>query len=78
MLALLCSISSLWNTLMDKYVTGLPDGTRTKIGTWLMLGSILLLAWSLRKPPKGQVIGNWFLFWVFAIVFSVSILYLVY
>lgn len=78
MLHALCSLSSIWNTIMDKYVTGLPDETKKQVGTWTMVVALVLFAFSLKSAKKGQVVGNWLMFWLASAVLFVSILYIVY
>lgn len=63
---------------MDKYVTGLPDETKKQVGTWTMVVALVLFAFSLKSAKKGQVVGNWLMFWLASAVLFVSILYIVY
>ncbi len=78
MLYALCSLSSIWNTLMDKYVVGLSEETKKQVGTWTMVVALVLFAFSLKSAKKGQVVGNWFMFWLATLILSVSLLYIVY
>lgn len=74
----LCSISNIWNTIVDNYINGMEEETKKQVGIVMVVVALVLFAYSLKGAPKGQIVGSWVMFWLSAIIMSVSFLFLVY
>ena len=73
---LICGfIESIWTKFYNTCVRNIPSQTRYMIGGALILAAILIFVFSTKGGQKGEMVANWFLFWISVIVLVAGVVY---
>ena len=76
---LLCALfQNFWNNIYSTYFKNLDPVLKSKIGYGLAFGSLIVFVLCTKNSKKGDMVGNWFLFWMSIMMFIGGILYLNY
>ena len=74
---LLCGFfQNVWNTFYNTCFRNVDTKIRYTIGIFIIVLSIIFFILSTKGPKKGELINNWFWFWLSMIALIIGVLYL--
>ena len=68
------TLKSFWNNIYYSFFENLDLRKKALLGFFCILGSIIVFIFCTRGKSKGNIVNNWFLFWISLILFIIGFL----
>ena len=74
---LLCGFfQNIWTKFYNACVRNISPSLKSTIGVGMIIGALIIFVFATKGSKKGEMIGNWTLFWISSIIFILGVVYL--